>query len=152
MADKRKKINPIKVRYKELADGSKSIYLDYMVDGQRKSEFLKMYLLPGRSEETKRMNDHTRRAVANIISQRMANLALDKDANAGVDDSRRLLTDVCTEYGKLRSKRGSKGAKARYQRLCYHIKKVNAHIRMWEVNLDFVKALADNLGIEFEQI
>ena len=34
MADKRKKINPIKVRYKELADGSKSIYLDYMVDGQ----------------------------------------------------------------------------------------------------------------------
>lgn len=145
MADKRKKINPIKVRYKELADGSKSIYLDYMVDGQRKSEFLKMYLLPGRSEETKRMNDHTRRAVANIISQRMANLALDKDANAGVDDSRRLLTDVCTEYGKLRTKRGSKGAKARYQRLCYHIKKVNAHIRMWEANLDFVKALADNM-------
>lgn len=145
MADKRKKINPIKVRYKELADGSKSIYLDYMVDGQRKSEFLKMYLLPGRSEETKRMNDHTRRAVANIISQRMANLALDKDANAGVDDSRRLLTDVCTEFGKLRTKRGSKGAKARYQRLCYHIKKVNAHIRMWEANLDFVKALADTM-------
>lgn len=145
MADKRKKINPIKIRYKELADGSKSIYLDYMVDGQRKSEFLKMYLLPGRSGETKRMNDHTRRAVANIISQRIANLAHNKDANAGVDDSKRILTEVCTEYGKLRSKRGSKGAKARYQRLCYHIKKVNAHIRMWEVNLDFVKALADNM-------
>lgn len=145
MADKRKKINPVKVRYKELADGSESIYLDYMADGQRKSEFLKMYLLPGRSAEVKRMNDHTRRAVANIIAQRMANLAQDKDADAGVEDSRRLLTEVCTEYGTLRAKRGSMGAKMRYMRLNYHIKKVNARIRMWEVNLDFVKALACNM-------
>lgn len=145
MADKRKKINPIKVRYKELADGSKSIYLDYMVGDQRKSEFLKLYLLPGRSAEVKRMNDHTRRAVASIISQRMANLAWDKDVNAGVEDSRRLLTEVSTEYGALRAKRGSKGAKNRFRLLNYHIKKVNAHIRMWEVNLDFVKALADHM-------
>lgn len=96
MAERRKKINPITIRYKELADGSKSIYLDYMVDGKRKSEFLKMYLLPGRTEDVKRMNDHTRRAVANIMSQRMANLAWNKDANAGVEDSKRLLTEVCT--------------------------------------------------------
>lgn len=145
MADKRKKINPIKVRYKELADGSKSIYLDYMVGDQRKSEFLKMYLLPGRSAEVKRMNDHTRRAVASIVSQRMANLAWDKDANAGVEDGRRLLTEVSTEYGALRTKRGSKGAKNRFRLLNYHINKVNANIRMWEVNLDFVKALAENM-------
>lgn len=145
MADKRKKINPIKVRYKELADGSKSIYLDYMVDGKRKSEFLKMYLLPGRTEEAKRMNDHTRRALANIIAQRMANLAWDKEANAGVEDSKRLLTEVCSEYAALRAKKGTKSAKARYRLLNYHIKKVNARIRMWEVNLDFVKALADNM-------
>lgn len=145
MADKRKKINPIKIRYKELADGSKSIYLDYKVGDQRKSEYLKMYLLPGRSAEVKRLNDHTRRAVANIVAKRMENLAWNKDADAGVEDSRRLLTDVCTEYGALRTKRGSKGAKNRYRLLNYHIGKVNAHIRMWEVNLDFVKALADNM-------
>lgn len=145
MADKRKKINPIKVRYKELADGSKSIYLDYMVDGKRKSEFLKMYLLPGRTEEVKRLNDHTRRAVANIMAQRMANLAWDKEADAGVEDSKRLLTEVCTEYGALRVRRGTKSAKNRYRLLNYHINKVNAHIRMWEVNLDFVKALAESM-------
>lgn len=145
MAEKSKKISPIKVRYKELADGSKSIYLDYMVGGQRKSEFLKLYILPGRSAQVKRINDHTRRAVANIIAQRMENLAWNKDANAGVEDSRRLLTDICTEYGALRTKRGSKGAKNRFRLLNYHIKKVNARIRMWEVNLDFVKALADNM-------
>ena len=145
MADKRKKINPIKVRYKELADGSKSIYLDYMVDGKRKSEFMKMYLLPGRTEDVKRLNDHTRRAVANIMAQRMANLAWDKDADAGVEDSKRLLTEVCTEYGALRVRRGTKSAKNRFRLLNYHINKVNARIRMWEVNLDFVKALAENM-------
>ena len=107
MAHKRKKINPIKVRYKELKDGSKSIYLDYKVEGRRKSEFLKMYLLPGRSEEVKRLNDHTRRAVANIMAQRMNNLAWERNADAGVEDSKRLLTEVCTEYASLRAKLGS---------------------------------------------
>lgn len=145
MADKRKKINPIKIRYKVLADGSRSIYLDYMVGDQRKSEYLKLYLLPGRSAEVKRLNGHTRRAVASIIAQRMENLAWNKDADAGVVDSRRLLTEVSTEYGELCTKRGSKGAKNRFRLLNYHINRVNAHIRMWEVNLDFVKALADHM-------
>lgn len=145
MAHKCRKINPIKVRYKRLKDGSKSIYLDYKVEGRRKSEFLKMYLLPGRSDEVKRLNDYTHRAVANIIAQRMNNLAWDRNANAGVKDSKRLLTEVCTEYGSLRTKRGSKGAKTRYSNLNHHICSVNAHIRMWEVNLDFVKALADTM-------
>lgn len=145
MADKRKKISPIKVRYKELADGSKSIYLDYMVGEQRISEYLKLYLLPGRSAEVKRLNGHTRRAVTSIIAQRMTNLAWDKDADAGIEDSRRLLTEVSTEYGALRARRGSKGAKNRFRLLNFHIRKVNARIRMWEVNLDFVKALADHM-------
>ena len=145
MADKRKKINPIKVRYKELEDGSKSIYLDYMVDGKRIYEYLKMYLLPGRSAEVRRMNDHTRRAVANIMAQRLENLAWDKDANAGVEDSKRMLTEVCAEFASIRARRGTKGSKTRYGRLIHYIKKVNAHIRMWEVNLEFVQAFADHL-------
>ena len=145
MADKRKKINPIKVRYKELEDGSKSIYLDYMVDGKRINEYLKMYLLPGRSTEVKRMNDHTRRAVANIMAHRLENLAWDKDADAGVEDSKRLLIDVCAEFASIRARRGTKGAKTRYNSLIHYIKKVNAHIRMWEVNLEFVQAFADYL-------
>ena len=145
MADKRKKINPIKVRYKELEDGSKSIYLDYMVDGKRINEYLKMYLLPGRSTEVKRMNDHTRRAVANIMAHRLENLAWDKDADAGIEDSKRLLIDVCAEFASIRARRGTKGAKTRYNSLIHYIKKVNAHIRMWEVNLEFVQAFADYL-------
>ena len=56
MAYKRKKIDPIKIRYKALQNGNQSIYLDYKVDGKRKVEYLKMYLLPGRSEDVKRMN------------------------------------------------------------------------------------------------
>ncbi len=37
------------MRTKKLADGSESYYLDIYVDGKRSYEFLKLYLLPGKS-------------------------------------------------------------------------------------------------------
>ena len=40
---------PIRIRFKRLANGNKSIYLDIYRDGQRVYEFLKMYLVPERT-------------------------------------------------------------------------------------------------------
>lgn len=37
---------PVKIRFKELATGNKSIYLDIYQDGKRRYEFLKLYLKP----------------------------------------------------------------------------------------------------------
>jgi integrase len=37
---------PIKVRFKTLSNGNKSIYLDYYSNGKRQYEFLKLYLVP----------------------------------------------------------------------------------------------------------
>jgi hypothetical protein len=37
---------PIKIRYKELKNGAKSIYLDVYRNGKRNYEFLKLYLVP----------------------------------------------------------------------------------------------------------
>ena len=36
----------VKVRYKALADGRKSVYLDFCAGGKRTYDFLKLYLLP----------------------------------------------------------------------------------------------------------
>ena len=87
---RKKKYDPIKIRFKELKNGNKSIYLDYMVDGKRINEYLKMYLLPGRTPEEKRLNEHTLCAVSNVKAQRLTNIAWNKDANDGVSDKRRL--------------------------------------------------------------
>lgn len=45
--------DPIKIRYKTLKNGNRSIYLDYRVDGKRVVEYVKMYLLPGRSSQVR---------------------------------------------------------------------------------------------------
>lgn len=143
--DTRKKIDPIKIRWKSLKNGNRSIYLDYKVDGRRVAEYMKMYLLPGRSPEVKRLNEHTMRAVANIKAQRLTNIAWNKDANNGVAASKRMLLDVIDEYAYLRFRRGTKSAKASYGNLKRHIALLNPNLRVWEVNLDFVTALAENM-------
>ena len=37
---------PVRLRFKELANGNQSIYLDIYHDGRRSYEFLKLYLVP----------------------------------------------------------------------------------------------------------
>ena len=142
---RKKKYDPIKIRFKELKNGNRSIYLDYSLAGKRVNEYLKMYLLPGRSPEVKRLNEHTLRAVSNVKAQRLTNIAWDKAANEGVAESKRMLFDVIDEYAELRLRRGTKSAKSTYGNLKHHIALLNPNLRLWEVNLDFVTALAEDM-------
>lgn len=141
----RKKYDPVKIRFRTLKNGNRSIYLDYKVDGKRVAEYLKMYLLPGRSPEVKRLNEHTLRAVSNIKALRLTNIAWDKEANDGVADSKRMLFDVIDEYAEFRFRRGTKSARSTYGNLKRHISFISSDLRLWEVNLDFVSALAENM-------
>ena len=63
---------PVTIRFKELAKGSKSIYLDIYRDGVRSYEFLKLYLIPERPNhpEDKTANQVTRDAANAIKAQR----------------------------------------------------------------------------------
>lgn len=75
---------PVKIRFKELKNGNKSIYLDYYtgdivrkenyVGGKREYEFLKLYLIPELSKEDKDRNVQTMRLAKAIQSQRIVDL------------------------------------------------------------------------------
>lgn len=43
---------PIRLRMKDLSDGSKSLYLDIYRNGKRTYEYLKLYLIPGTDSNT----------------------------------------------------------------------------------------------------
>ena len=47
---------PVRIRYKDLANGTKSIYLDTYKSGKRSYEFLKLYLLPEDDDKAKAVN------------------------------------------------------------------------------------------------
>jgi len=50
---------PVKLRFKKLASGNKSIYLDIYRDGKREYEFLKLYLTPAKKPIDKEQNKQT---------------------------------------------------------------------------------------------
>ena len=59
---------PIRLRMKDLSDGSKSLYLDIYRNGKRTYEYLKLYLIPGTDSNTRRQNEITM-AAANAIKR-----------------------------------------------------------------------------------
>lgn len=65
---------PIRLRFKELANGNKSIYLDYYKDGKREYEFLKLYIIPEKNASAKIQNEETLRTANAIKAQRVVSL------------------------------------------------------------------------------
>ena len=69
---------PIKLRSKKLANGNQSLYLDFYFQGSRKYEFLKMYLVPERTEQDKLQNAETLRTANAYKSQKIIELQNDQ--------------------------------------------------------------------------
>lgn len=69
---------PVKVRFKELANGNRSIYLDIYNNGKRSYEFLRMYLIPEVDEAAKKQNENALKAANFVKSQRIIQLTNDE--------------------------------------------------------------------------
>lgn len=77
---------PVKLRQKKLSNGNISLYLDVYYEGKRKYDFLKLYLVPERSNNDRNRNKETL-ALANAIkSQRI--VELQTNAHGFVDTKR----------------------------------------------------------------
>lgn len=70
----RKTKEPIKVRFKDLANGCKSIYLDIYINGKRKYEFLKLYIHSGNDKQTLLANEEAMRMAEAIKAERTLQL------------------------------------------------------------------------------
>ena len=68
---------PIKIRFKKLANENKSIYLDYYKDGKHEYEFLKLYLIPEATSANKEINIETLRLANAVKSKRIVELQND---------------------------------------------------------------------------
>jgi len=93
---------PVRLRFKTLADGNQSIYLDTYREGKRHYEFLKLYLVPATNPLQKQMNADTMKAANAIKAQRIIELANDE---AGIKNNQRgktLLADWMDEYRKMK--------------------------------------------------
>ena len=65
---------PVKIRVKHLSNGNKSIYLDIYMDGERKYEFLKLYIIPECSKADRERNSETLKLANSIKARRILEL------------------------------------------------------------------------------
>lgn len=61
---------PVKIRTRKLSNGNESIYFDITYKGQRKQEFLKLYLLAGNTRDIKVRNKETMAMVQQLKAKR----------------------------------------------------------------------------------
>ena len=100
---------PVRLRFKDLSNGNKSLYLDIYREGKRSYEFLKLYLIPETSEAAKQQNAKILQDANAIKAQRVIELA---DSEAGLSKAgsrnKMLLLDWMEQYKADQIKKGKK--------------------------------------------
>lgn len=93
---------PIKVRSRLLKNGSRSLYLDIYINGQRSYEYLKLYLIPERTKKDKETNTQTMQLAEAIKGKRMIEL---QNGRFGFDGQYKLDVVFLDYYRSLCEKR-----------------------------------------------
>ncbi|MDR0812251.1 MAG: site-specific integrase [Paludibacter sp.] len=118
---------PIKIRFKKLANGNQSIYLDYYREGQRKYDFLKLYLLPATNTANRTKNADTLQLAKAIQAKKI--VELQNNIHGFSNSGTRLKVNVIDYIEKLAEKKrekaggNSRGNCQNYLALAYHIQK-----------------------------
>ncbi len=102
---------PVRIRFKELANGNKSVYLDIYNNGRRSYEFLKLYIIPETDSISKTANQNTLQAAKAIQAQMVLDIA-NKKAGIRKDYQDLLLVDWLNTFQLQRAKTGQSGKRA----------------------------------------
>lgn len=121
---------PVTIRFKELAKGSKSIYLDIYRDGVRSYEFLKLYIIPEKSAEDKNANAVAMDAANAIKAQRIKEIV---NGEAGIKNRKGgyvLILDWMQQR-QDRAEKAAKDAGRKTSNTAEGIKTAAAHLRRY---------------------
>lgn len=99
---------PVRIRFKELSNGNKSIYLDIYVKGNRRRDFLKLYLVPERTQAERAQNEQTLRAANAIKSQRIIELANGAAGIAPAQGGKVMLIEWLLNYPRTQAQQSNK--------------------------------------------
>lgn len=143
---------PIRIRKKKLANGNQSLYLDYYHEGERKYEFLRLYLVPEINAQAKIQNEETLNAANFIKSQRIIDM---NNKLAGIKSNptkqKMLFTDWFEHFRDVKVRRGDfSPASVRH---CYAIVRALKAFRpkatIKDIDRDFLLEYIDFLRNEY---
>ena len=95
------------LRHRELADGRRSLYLDWVAGRVRRRTALSLYLLPETTVKAQRTNAATWRKARRLLQTRCRQLLAEQLAREAAEATRAtLLSEWLRSYGELQQRRG----------------------------------------------
>ena len=141
-----KKKEVVRIRTKLLNDGNQSIYFDIYLNGVRKKEFPKLYLIPERSKEDKELNAKTLEIAEAMKSQRIIELY---ENGAGLKKKEQIevkLIEYVESVIERKSKSGKSGMVTNLSIIITHLKQYKkANIKLNEVDSKFLREFIEYL-------
>lgn len=139
---------PVKVRFKALRNGSKSIYLDYYQDGVREYEFLKLYIIPERSQTDKLQNEETLKTANAIKAQRIISI---QNTGHGFSNSNGKSRIKLVDYLEIQAKKYEESGSNAYARtvrntICQLVRYKGSNITMKQVDKAFLLGYIEYLN------
>ena len=141
---------PVRLRFKKLANGNSSIYLDIYSNGVRRYEFLKLYLIPAKTALDRERNRQTLEIVKTIQSQRIVDLQKSENglSNAGNKSNKLLLVNYIRHIADTKTT----GTRRSYETLILFVHKFSPNATIKQVDkkfcLDFIDFLKKTAGIK----
>ena len=146
----------MRIRFKQLSNGNQSIYLEYYtgdvirkenyVGGKRKYEFLKLYLIPERTQEDKAKNEATLALAKAIQSKRIVEVQNDAHGFQNTNKSRVNLLDYLENIGKQSAEQGSRNYARTVLNTVRALKLFRGdYIAFWDVDKEFLSEFTDYL-------
>jgi integrase len=144
---------PVRLRFKELANGCKSIYLDIYINGQRHYEFLKLYIIPEKTPLDKDQNRQTLEIAKTIQSQRIIDLQKAEHGLSNTSNKKQKM--LLVDYIKYISESKNPQTKRSYDTLILFVQDFapNATLKQADKDfcLDFINYLQNAKGKRAKQ-
>ena len=135
---------PIKLRVKYLANGNKSIYLYMYMNGKRKYEFLKLYIIPEYNKSDRVRNSETLKLANAIKAQRIIELQNQSHGFKINKTSHIKLTDYIQSVAEKKSE--NEVRKTVLHAVVYHLRRYNPNdIQLSRIDKDYILGFLDYL-------
>lgn len=143
---------PVRIRFKSLANGNQSIYLDIYHNGERRYKFLKLYLVPvtdANRHEAETQNANTLQAANALKAKMIIDLA---NGNAGIvkkSEHEKILLVDWMEYFREQKKKMTRGGGyvSNIDKTILHLKEYKgSKVTLGEVNKAYCNGFLDYLA------
>lgn len=132
---------PVRLRAKNLANGNRSLYLDTYNEGKRSYEFLRIYLVPEKSDAHKRANAAAMRAATSIKASRILAIINGK-AEINTLGNNISLSDWIGRVIQKKAGQLSRSSMSMMKRLAKHVAMHNPGVLLKDIDRTFCAGFA----------